>query len=74
MMRKETKIGILFFILSIILKNVGNSFFLGVHMLDFIIGACTALALLFIWIGIVPEDVYNKLKKWKKNRSITKRT
>lgn len=74
-MRKETKIGILFFIFSIALNKLGKIFFPEVNILYFIIGACTGLSLVGIIIGMFPEDVYSNLKEWKKkNKSIYKRT
>lgn len=74
-MRKETKIGILFFVFSITLNRLGKSFFVEPNILCFITGVCTSLSLVGIIIGMLPQNVYNNLKEWKKkNKSIYKRT
>lgn len=65
-MRKETKIGILFFVLSIVLNKITKEFSVEVNILYFIIGACTGLSLVGIIIGMLPQNVYRKLKEWKK--------
>lgn len=75
MMRKETKIGILFFVFFITLSRFGKAFFVEPNILCFIIGACTGLSLVGIITGMLPQKVYNNLKEWKKkNKSIYKRT
>lgn len=74
MMRKETKIGILFFIFSITLNRFRKAFFVEPNILCFITGACTSLGLVGIIIGMLPQNVYDNLKEWKKNKSIYKRT
>lgn len=65
-MRKETKIGILFFVLSTVLNKITKEFLLEVNILYFITGACTCSGLVGIIIGMLPQDVYGKLKEWKK--------
>lgn len=58
-MRKELKIGLICFVISIVLNR-----FTSAH--DFILGALTGLGLCFMVVGMLPDKVYKALKGCKK--------
>lgn len=57
-MRKELKIGLICFVMSIVLSR-----FTSTH--DFILGALTGLGICFIVVGRLPDKAYRALRSWK---------
>jgi hypothetical protein len=66
-MRKETKIGLLFFAIFNILNFIHNKMASDIPLLHFTIGILVGLGFLYIFIGILPESVYIKIKSLKNN-------
>lgn len=66
-MRKEIKIGILFFAIFNILNLIANVIGKEILALHFFRGGFAALALVEIIIGLLPESIYLKVKNSKKN-------
>ena len=72
-MKKETRIGLLFITISLVLPRIVNlipqvingntneAFFANIS--SFIQGLTTGLGLCFIVIGLLPQETYNALKK-----------
>lgn len=67
-MKKEIRMGLLFFALFSILRfTVNNVLEKDIPALHFLMGAFIGLALAEFIIGMLPESVYDKLKNCKKN-------
>lgn len=59
-MRKETRIGIL----AILIFQIANRF---LSLPDFIAVIIHGLGMCLIFIGIMPDKVYEKIKSWKRS-------
>ena len=57
-MRKEISIGILAFVMNLVFERITST-------PAFASGILSGLSLCFIFIGILPDSTYHKLKGWK---------
>ena len=60
-MRVEIKIGLLLYAISVIISRFGSFGFFPINASEFLTGLFTAGGILLLFIGMIPEKMYNGL-------------